>query len=207
MFAMALEGNSSEHDHFIVSFDLLEGLLQEQGGVLCVAGKVLFEGARDAGRSFEQAGAIRIVAGPADDRPQRRFDFRPVGPVIVVLGIRVSSQRFYKCVHRYLQSQCLVLLTHDMNRAGHVGVDAAKVFDRAGFGHLLPSGLPGNDHDVPIAARCCGRVIDEVVIHPFDRIAGVDPNLNRRKGEVADPDLHDFARDPDVSACDLQQEN
>ena len=153
-------------------------------------------------------GAIRIVAGPADDRPQRRFDFRPVGSVIVVLGIRVSSQRFYKCVHRYLPSQCLsfYLLTTVIVPVMS-GWTRQKYLIVPVLGHLLPSGLPGSDHDVPIAACCGGRVIDEVVIHPFDRIAGVDRDLGRREGEVVDLDLHDLARDPDVSACDLQQQN
>ncbi len=75
MFAVALETDAAQHDHLVIAFDLLEGLLQDRLGVLVVAAEILFERARHAGRRFLQAIARRVVAGPADDRLERFLDF------------------------------------------------------------------------------------------------------------------------------------
>jgi len=74
MLAMALERNPAQHNHLIVAFDLLERLLKDVDGVLRVAREILLERACDAARCLDQAVALRIVAGPADNRAHGRLD-------------------------------------------------------------------------------------------------------------------------------------
>ncbi len=50
MLAVAFETNAAQHDHFVITFDFLEGLLQDRLGILIVAAKILLVGARQAGR-------------------------------------------------------------------------------------------------------------------------------------------------------------
>ena len=53
MLAMALETNATQHDHFVIAFDFLEGLLQDLGRILGIADEKLFERAL-RGRKFSR---------------------------------------------------------------------------------------------------------------------------------------------------------
>jgi hypothetical protein len=43
VLAMAFEANVPQHDHFVVAFDLLEGLFQHFNRILAVAREKLFK--------------------------------------------------------------------------------------------------------------------------------------------------------------------
>src|SRR5664279_2214864 len=55
MLTMTLEANATQHNHFVITLDFLEGFLQEFDWVLGVAGKKLFERARHASWRLDQA--------------------------------------------------------------------------------------------------------------------------------------------------------
>src|SRR5215813_2970563 len=74
MFAMALEANATQSNHFVIPFDLLECLLQNLDRVLAVAGKKFFKRARHACGSLGQTITFWIVAGPLNNAPKCRFD-------------------------------------------------------------------------------------------------------------------------------------
>ena len=48
MLTMALEADTTQHNHFIITFNFLESFLQVFDWVLCVADKKLFERACQA---------------------------------------------------------------------------------------------------------------------------------------------------------------
>ena len=78
MLAMALERNTAQNHHFVVTFGLFEGLLQDLLGVLPVAGKVFGESFDQAARGFAQPVAIGVFANPAQNVAKRglRIDLR-----------------------------------------------------------------------------------------------------------------------------------
>ena len=59
---MALETDAAQHDHLVIAFGFLEGLVQDLLRILAVAGKKLLVGARHARRSLDQTVAVGIVA-------------------------------------------------------------------------------------------------------------------------------------------------
>jgi hypothetical protein len=81
MLAMALEADTAQHNHFVITLVFLEGFLQEFDWVLGVAGKKLFERACHASGSLEQAFPFWIIAGPSDNGSKRSFDVGPIGSV------------------------------------------------------------------------------------------------------------------------------
>jgi hypothetical protein len=96
MLAMALEAYATEHDHFVITFNFLEGLLQNQRGILAVTGEKFLEGTRNASGSFDQSGSLRIIARPSNNRPERRFDIGYVGQTDID-AFRGSPQ--FQCMH------------------------------------------------------------------------------------------------------------
>src|SRR6476469_5328337 len=100
MLAMALEGDAAEHDHLVITFDFLEGLLQNQSGILAIAGKKFFEGTPNASGGFDQSRSLWIIARPSNDRPKCRFDIGSVGPTdIDVFRSPPQLQRMHIRVH------------------------------------------------------------------------------------------------------------
>jgi hypothetical protein len=79
VLTVALEANVPQHDHFVVAFDLFEGLFQNLNGVLTVAGEEFFKRAGHASRGLDQTVTSGIFASPLDNRSHRRFDFGPAG--------------------------------------------------------------------------------------------------------------------------------
>jgi hypothetical protein len=77
---MALEADATEHNHLVIALGFLEGLLQNQRGILAITGEKFIEGTSDASRSFDQSGSLRIIPRPSNNRPERRFDIGSVGP-------------------------------------------------------------------------------------------------------------------------------
>ena len=53
MLAMALEADSTEHNHLVIAFDVLEGLLQNQSGILAITSEKFLEGTSNATGSFD----------------------------------------------------------------------------------------------------------------------------------------------------------
>ena len=100
VLAMAFEANVPQHDHFVIPFDLLEGLFQNLSRILTVAREKLLERTRHTSRRFDQAVSVRIFAGPSDDGSYRCFDFRSAR----ALGFRLrrsSLQHVHNWIHRY----------------------------------------------------------------------------------------------------------
>ena len=100
VLAMALEADAAQHDHLVIAFGLLEGLLQDLGGVLTVAREELLERARHARRRLAQAVPIRIFAGPSDDGAHRRLDFGSIRPLSCGQRRSCAIQCMYIRVHR-----------------------------------------------------------------------------------------------------------
>ena len=46
MFAVAFEADATQHDHLVIAFNLVKGLLKYRGGILSIAYERLFECAR-----------------------------------------------------------------------------------------------------------------------------------------------------------------
>ena len=104
MLAMALEADATEHDHLVIAFDFLEGLLQNQRGILTISGEKFFKGTRDASGSFDQSGSLWIVARPSNNRPERRFDIGSVGPTDIdaFRGLPSSSACTFEFMEMFL---------------------------------------------------------------------------------------------------------
>ena len=79
MLAVALEADAAQHDHLVVAFGLREGLGQDLLRVLVIAAKVFLVGARHARGRLDEAVAVGIVAGPADDGADRGLDLGAAG--------------------------------------------------------------------------------------------------------------------------------
>jgi len=83
---MALEANVPQHDHFVVTFDLLEGSFQNLSRVLTVTGEKLLKRAGHASGGLDQTVTSGIFARPSDNRSHRGFDFGSAG--LLDLGLR-----------------------------------------------------------------------------------------------------------------------
>src|SRR5450759_832508 len=79
VLAVALESNAAQHNHFIITFDFFEGLLQNLNGVLSIADEKPFKRARRAGGSLYQTVPLWIVTGPSDNGSKRSLDIGSVG--------------------------------------------------------------------------------------------------------------------------------
>ena len=69
MLAVRLERNVLQKHDFVIAADLLEGPGQMHRRVFGIALEIFAPGAGDAARCIEQPFACRVVAGPADQRP------------------------------------------------------------------------------------------------------------------------------------------
>src|SRR5512139_2927035 len=81
MLAMAFEPNATQHNHFVISFDLLEGLLQDFDRVLSIANKKIFERAYHASGRLSQTVTFWIVADPSNNCSKCGFDISSLGPL------------------------------------------------------------------------------------------------------------------------------
>jgi hypothetical protein len=77
---MTLEANVAQNHHLVIAVDLFERFLQDLGGILAIAGKELFERTHHARRRLDQAFAVGIVAGKANDGAYRGLNLSPLGP-------------------------------------------------------------------------------------------------------------------------------
>src|SRR5690606_13549118 len=75
MLAVRLEADVAQHDHLVVAVDLVERAAQELDRVVFVAAEPVLVGADDARRRAPQSFAARVVADPAQKRPDRLFGF------------------------------------------------------------------------------------------------------------------------------------
>src|ERR1700759_508818 len=73
MFAMAIEGYSTQNNHFIISVRLLECRRQDLCGIGGIAREVFFERSCETCGGLEQSSAVRIVASPTHQRPYGFF--------------------------------------------------------------------------------------------------------------------------------------
>ena len=71
MLAMGFEADVAQHHHLVIAVGFLEGALQEGDRIDFVSGEELLIGACHPPRGAEQALAIGVVAGPADQRAHR----------------------------------------------------------------------------------------------------------------------------------------
>ncbi len=81
VLAVALEADVAQHDHLVVALDLLEGALEHRHRVLLVAAEPLAIGAHHAAGRVEEALALRVVAGPAQERLHRLLGLGHGGPL------------------------------------------------------------------------------------------------------------------------------
>jgi hypothetical protein len=75
MLAAAYDTNIPQHDEFVVAADLLERTLQERARIDAITREQFGIGSCDSGRRISQPLAFRIIAGPADERPDGTFGF------------------------------------------------------------------------------------------------------------------------------------
>ena len=71
VLAMRFEADVLQHDDLVIPVHLLEGALQQRHRVLVVAAEEFGIGAHDPVGRAEQALALGVVAGPADQRADR----------------------------------------------------------------------------------------------------------------------------------------
>src|SRR5262245_22656347 len=81
MLAVAFESDAAQHDHFVVTFDFLESLLQDFDWVLSIADKKLLKRARHAGGRLGQTITLWIVTGPSNDCSKCSLDIGSLGPL------------------------------------------------------------------------------------------------------------------------------
>ena len=92
VLAKRLEADVAQHDDFVVAAGLLEGALEIFARIVVIAGEPFLIGAGDARRRGQQAFAVRIVAGPADERAHRGLGLGPRR-----LGGLADAGRFAGC--------------------------------------------------------------------------------------------------------------
>src|SRR6185503_11434729 len=73
VLAVALEADVGHDDHLVVALDLAERAGEHVAGILLVAGEEFLVGAHHPAGRIEEPFAGGIVAGPADQRANRRF--------------------------------------------------------------------------------------------------------------------------------------
>jgi hypothetical protein len=95
-----LSKRMSRRNHFVVAFDLVEGLFQNLNRVLGVAREKLLERARHAGRRLDQAVTLGIFSGPSDDRSHRRLDFGAARLLDFALRRSCAIQHMHIWTHR-----------------------------------------------------------------------------------------------------------
>jgi hypothetical protein len=76
---MRYEWDVAQHDDLVIAGDLFERPIQIIARVFRVAGEPFLIGACDARGCPYHAGTAWIVSGPADERADRLFGFRPRG--------------------------------------------------------------------------------------------------------------------------------
>jgi hypothetical protein len=83
VLAMGGEGDVAHEHDVAIALDLLEDAVEKGGGILAVTREKLLESARHPPRRLGEPLAAGIVAGPADQRANRRLGFltgrRPLG--------------------------------------------------------------------------------------------------------------------------------
>src|SRR5262249_61406288 len=92
--------------HLVIALDLLEGLLQDLGGILRIAGKEFLERARHPRRRLGKPVAPRIVAGPADDGSKRGLDLGAARAIALVMKVLGALKGMDIAAHR-----CSLLIT------------------------------------------------------------------------------------------------
>src|SRR5262245_5165383 len=75
MLAVRLERDVTEHDHLVVTADFFEGAAEVVRRIDGVAGKPVRIRVDHAFGGVEQTFALRVIAGPAQQRTNRRFGF------------------------------------------------------------------------------------------------------------------------------------
>src|SRR5262249_24146081 len=86
--------------HLVIALDLLEGLLQDLGGILRIAGKEFLERARHPRRRLGKPVAPRIVAGPADDGSKRGLDLGAARAIALVMKVVGALKGMDIAAHR-----------------------------------------------------------------------------------------------------------
>ena len=77
VLAMALEGYSTQNDHFIISIRLLECRRKELRRIGGISREVFFERSCETCGGLEQSSAVRIVASPTDQCSYGLFGIEP----------------------------------------------------------------------------------------------------------------------------------
>src|SRR5690348_8829247 len=85
MLAVRLERDVLQKDDLVVAADLLERPAEVDGRILLIAARIFTPRTGDPSRGVEKTFAVRIVAGPANERPDRLLDVP--GNVRGLLGI------------------------------------------------------------------------------------------------------------------------
>src|SRR5271168_3115405 len=73
VLAMALEADILEHDHLVIAVGFFEGALQQRHRIDIITREMFVEGPHDTLGRTAQTLAVRILAGPAQERADRRF--------------------------------------------------------------------------------------------------------------------------------------
>src|SRR5262249_43090705 len=73
MFAVRLEPDVAQHDHFVIAAGFLEGTLEIIAWMILIAGKPFLISTHHARRGRSQPLAIGVVAGPANERTYGRL--------------------------------------------------------------------------------------------------------------------------------------
>src|SRR4029450_2126620 len=90
----------TQYDHLVITFGLLEGLLQNLDGVLTITREEFLERARDARRCLTHAVPVRVFAGPPDDGAHRRLALGSIRPLGLGQRCPGAIQRMYVRIHR-----------------------------------------------------------------------------------------------------------
>src|SRR5262249_47736056 len=82
----------------------------------------------------------------------------------------------------------------DGDAADHIGMEAAEIFVFAGRAELSDGGFAGGEKYVEAAAAFGRRAMrHEILVDPFDAVASVNGEVDRREGEILDDDLDGLA--------------
>src|SRR3974390_2897591 len=91
MLAMALEGYSTQNDHFVISVRLLECRRQKLHRIGGISREVFFERSCETCGGLEQSSTVRIVASPMDQRPYGLFGIEPGRTLRLISSARPHS--------------------------------------------------------------------------------------------------------------------
>jgi len=191
VLAIALDAHVPQHDHLVVTLDLLEGAREQRGGVDAVATEELLVRARDAPRRVAQAFARRVVAGPAQQRAHRGLGFLAAGTGDVGRFAAAGRRGF-----RRIRRACPVPPAAPFRRSGHLGRVAARLGGRGGrpgavgvalFKHVRTPAAGGEDsfrrarQRRPAAARASRRAVRRPAVGR-ETPAGSHSRRRRRTG-------------------------